>query len=108
MATRRTIHLRWLLVIALAAMTGAPAVTTANARTADLTHQATAEPVKGKFQAFHGKLFTKRPGKKYPQNKSISYNGPKLTVQAANIGREAAEPTIAVLKDGSAFFAAGT
>ncbi len=102
MATRRIIHLRWLLVLGLVTMTGAPIATVASA------NHPTGTPVKGKHQAYHGKLFTKRPGKQYPQNKPIKYNGPKLKVQAVPVGREAAEPTVAVLKDGSAFFAAGT
>lgn len=87
-----------LAAIAVGGMTVAPA-----------SHQDSAKPVAGKHQAYHGKIYDKKaPGKLYPANKSVAYSGPKLEVQAVPIGREAAEPTVAVLKDGSAFFAAGT
>lgn len=96
-------YLRGLLIVGLVAALAAPVMPTAGA-----SHQAEGAPVKGKHQAFRGKLFLKRPGKIYPSNKPVSYNGPKLKVQAVPVGREAAEPTVAVLNDGSAFFAAGT
>jgi hypothetical protein len=80
---------------------------------ASAAHQETAPPVKGKFQVYKGLVHkpakTKKARKIYPQNTPLrGYAGPKLKVQAVPIGREAAEPTIALLEDGSAYFAAGT
>lgn len=42
-----------------------------------------------------------------PQSTPAPYNGPPLLVQAVDVGRESAEPTIGLNKDGTAFFAAG-
>lgn len=42
-----------------------------------------------------------------PQSTPAAYNGPELLVQAVDVGRDSAEPTIGVNKNGSAFFAAG-
>jgi hypothetical protein len=103
MRTRRTITICMVVAAGLLS-TGVSSLPLA----AVASHQKTAPAVKGKMQAFKGELFVKGQ-KGYPQNSPLrSYIGPKLTVQAVPIGREAAEPTVAVLKDGSAFFAAGT
>lgn len=42
-----------------------------------------------------------------PQNAPADYNGEPFRVQAVNVGRDAAEPTIGITKDGTAFYAAG-
>lgn len=42
-----------------------------------------------------------------PSSTPASYDGEPFRVQAVNIGRDAAEPTIGVNKDGTAFYAAG-
>lgn len=42
-----------------------------------------------------------------PANSEFAYTGEHLTVQAVDVGRRAAEPTVGVTKDGTAFFAAG-
>lgn len=104
MRIRRTSTIALVVAAGLLTTGGAPAPLVANAG-----HQKTAPAVKGKHQVFHGKLYVKRPGKVYPVNKPLKgYKGPKLTVQAVPVGREAAEPTVALLEDGSAYFAAGT
>lgn len=57
--------------------------------------------------AYHGTLVP--PGfTGTPANSAATYSGPTLTVLSTYIGREAAEPTIGVTKDGNAFYAAGT
>ncbi len=43
-----------------------------------------------------------------PRNKRIPYDGKKISLQVSNVGRESAEPTIGVLKNGWAFYAAGS
>jgi hypothetical protein len=57
--------------------------------------------------AFHGTLvpasFTGTPA-----NTPASYGGPPLTVRATYVGRQSAEPTVGVDRDGVAFYAAST
>ncbi len=99
---RRVRSVRFVALAALAALVAAVVVTTAGA-----SHQDHAKPVAGKQQAYHGKVILKKI-KKEPKNKPAAYDGPSLEVQAVPVGREAAEPTVGVLKNGTAFFAAGT
>lgn len=101
MTTRRMKLLRALSLLVLVGVLGAPLVPSATAKRQ-------AGPVKGRVQAYHAKVIVKERKKGHPTNKPIPYKGPKLKVQAALIGRDAAEPTIGVLPDGTAFFAAGT
>ena len=42
-----------------------------------------------------------------PESTPADYDGEPFRVQAVNVGRDAAEPTIGVNKDGTAFYAAG-
>ena len=42
-----------------------------------------------------------------PASTPAEYDGPPFLVQSVNVGRDAAEPTIGVNKDGTAFYAAG-
>ncbi len=99
---RRVRSFRFVGLGALAALVAAVVVTTAGA-----SHQDHAKPVAGKKQAYHGTKILKKI-KDEPKNKPVRYNGPRLKVQAVPVGREAAEPTVGVLKNGTAFFAAGT
>ena len=41
------------------------------------------------------------------QSTPAEYDGPPFQVQAVNVGRDSAEPTIGINKDGTAFYAAG-
>jgi hypothetical protein len=43
-----------------------------------------------------------------PANADLAYNGPPLQVRVTYVGRQAAEPTVGVDKDGAAFYAAST
>lgn len=57
--------------------------------------------------AYHPKLAPKVRKGPY-RNHAVRYNGPEIKLQAIYVGREAAEPTVGVLKDGTAFYAAAT
>ncbi len=88
---------RRLLFLVLAALLVLPPVV---AGSQDLT----SEPVDGLQQAFNPT--TNSSGT--PTNEEVVYDGEPLTVQAVEIGRDSAEPTIAVLDNGDAFYAAGS
>ena len=46
-------------------------------------------------------------GSTTPESTPADYDGEPLSVQAVNVGRDSAEPTIGINKDGTAFYAAG-
>lgn len=60
-----------------------------------------------KHQAFHGTYVTTEldPAVE-PQNVPTDYDGPPLTLLWSYVGRDSAEPTLGVDKDGTAFYAA--
>jgi hypothetical protein len=63
-------------------------------------------PVQGKQQAFTGQRIT-AGFTGVPASTPVPYDGEHLEVQAVDVGRQSAEPTIGVKADGTAFFAAG-
>lgn len=84
---------RWLLLaLVLALVGGLQAGNRATASTA---------VVGGDSQAYTA-------GRDGGPSQATAYDGEMLTVQAVDVGRQAAEPTVGVDADGNAFFAAGT
>ena len=65
-----------------------------------LVHYGAATPSSGEFRA------AAVSGRQH-NVPARSYRGPKLEVQATSVGRDAAEPTVGVDKDGVVFYAAG-
>lgn len=58
--------------------------------------------------AFHGTVISGPNPDTEPQNVSTPYSGPLLLFKTTDVGREAAEPTIGIDRQGRAFYAAAT
>lgn len=74
---------------------------------AELTIVEADDPVSPGFQAFKGTEVAGEPPAEDFANPTTAYDGEPLTFQTVDVGRESAEPTIGVDKDGVAFYASG-
>jgi hypothetical protein len=97
---------RPLLLLGLLAATVTVATSTANARP-DPRLAALGAPVGG-FAAYHGTVVKQNDADHVPANKPVKYAGPKLAFASHYVGRQAAEPTIGVDKQGRAYYPAST